>query len=227
MVSGPIQSPMGRCLYGGQLPETISPEPYLTGIAEGLATLKRVDDMTIRQVTAFYYAGLDNGKAPAKASSHTEYRNVRGNHSVIIKRVSREAIVLLKDVNKGGGGLPLRKPRSMALFGAHAGPVLAGPNAVMSVIGTPSETYPGHLATTLGSGEDSVTFLVDPYLAIAPRAVEGGTMIKWIFNNTYIPHQRVGIPSGFTAEGFGFDHSNHTDGGGKGMGKEEERGPGM
>ncbi|KAK6214287.1 hypothetical protein LQW54_004513 [Pestalotiopsis sp. IQ-011] len=197
----------------------------LGGIASGNLTQARLDDMATRVVLGYYYVHLDNGEQPSKMSG-SEYRNVRGNHSTVIKQVARESIVLLKNNNGGTRngfttGLPIQKPHAIGLFGAHAGPVMAGPNEVFSVTGSPAQIYPGHLAGITGSGEDSFPYVVDPYVALSIRAIDDGTSINWIFNNTYTSPYSIGIPGGGSGSGNG-----STPGGGGGGGGGGPGGPG-
>lgn len=167
----------------------------LQAIKAGTLTQDRLDDMAIRNIIGYFFVGLDNGEQPETGSS-TENRNVRGNHSTIIRQVGREAIVLLKNDNTGGTGLPLNKPSTVALFGSHAGPAMAGPNQGFSVAGTPSDIYQGHLATACGSGDASLPYLITPYEVINSRIADEGGMVWWVMNNTYTPSGFSGIPGG-------------------------------
>jgi beta-glucosidase len=157
-----------------------SNDTLLTGIANGSFTQERLDDMAVRNVIAYYKVNLNNGSQPAEASS-SDYVDVRGNHSAINREVGAASLVLLKNTNSA---LPLKKPRSMALFGISAGPAMAGPNYIFSVEGTP-DTYDGHLAGGAGSGQTSFPYLITPQQALTYRASQDGTMIRWILNNTY------------------------------------------
>lgn len=154
------------------------------GIASGNLTQARLDDMAIRTVIGSYYVGLDSGSQPSVAST-TEYRDVRGNHSTLIRQVGDEALVLLKNNNGDGRGLPLNKPKTIALFGAHAGPAIAGPNMPFSVSGTDADTYTGHLSSGGGSGQLSLGWLSTPFQAIGEHAYADRSMIRWIMNDTY------------------------------------------
>ncbi|KAK6217998.1 hypothetical protein LQW54_003056 [Pestalotiopsis sp. IQ-011] len=155
------------------------------GISNGSFTQARLDDMAVRNVIGYYFAGLDDGLQPSEMGTY-EYRDVRGDHADIIRAVGDEALVLLKNTQDGTGrGLPLNKPRTVSLFGSHAGPAMAGPNRAFSVAGTPSDTYEGHLAGSGGSGQPSLSYLVTPYQAISARAISDRSMIWWILNNTY------------------------------------------
>lgn len=162
------------------------------GIKNDEFTLARLDDMATRIVLGYYFVGLDSGDQPTRGSA----KNVRGNHSTIIREAARQSIVLLKNDNTGGGGLPLNKPETLSLFGAHAGPIIGGPNEPFSVSGTPVELYPGHLAGTVGSGEDSFPFLTDPYSAISQRVRDYDGTLLWILNDTYTTPFVITPPGG-------------------------------
>ncbi|KAI9374618.1 putative beta-glucosidase D [Aspergillus egyptiacus] len=149
-------------------------------LANGTLSEARLDDMAIRNVIAYFHVGLDDGLQPA-AQSTDAYVDVRANHSRLIRENGAKSMALLKNTR---GALPLSKPRVMSIFGAHAGPVLGGPNGVMNVMGS-GPTYQGHLATGTGSGQASLPYVIDPHLALTTRAVQDGTMLRWILNDTY------------------------------------------
>lgn len=175
------------------------------GIANGSMTQQRLDDQAVRVVLPYYFAGLDNGQIPAEADT-TEYRDVRGDHAQLIRKVGAESIVLLKN----NGVLPLRRPRTVSVFGAHAGPAMAGPNQPFGVSGT-DDTYQGHLATAGGSGQASFPYLVTPQMALTLRQSQNGGMIWWILNNTYTSSSTGGLGGGIGGGGGGgFGSGNDT-----------------
>ncbi|KAF7537615.1 hypothetical protein G7054_g3584 [Neopestalotiopsis clavispora] len=186
------------------------------GLANGELTQERLDDMAVRNVLGYFFVGLDNGKQPATVSSETEWRgNIRGNHSATIRQVADEAIVLLKNSNKPGLGLPLKKPKTMSLYGSHAGPALAGPNVAFNPISGPSEVFEGHLAGSTGSGQLSLPYLVTPLHALTERAIKDNSMIWWILNNTYTSRDPFGP---FVANVTDADPPGGGDGDGGGVG---------
>lgn len=154
------------------------------GIANGSLTQARLDDMAIRNVIPYYYVNLDNGTLPSQAET-TEYRDVRADHAALIRKIGGDSLVLLKNDNTAGVGLPLNKPRTISIFGAHAGPCIAGPNMAFSVQGTDGPTYQGHLASGSGSAQLSLGYLITPYQSLMNRAIEDGSMIWWLMNDTY------------------------------------------
>ncbi|OHF04312.1 hypothetical protein CORC01_00651 [Colletotrichum orchidophilum] len=169
------------------------------GIKNGSFTQARLDDMVVRNVIGYYYVGLDDGKQPSMAPT-TEYRDVRGNHSKLIRQVAGESIVLLKNSNAPGLGLPLQKPRTISLFGAHAGPALVGPNQGFTVQGAASDVYQGHLVSGIASGALSLPYLVTPFQALTQRAIDDNSMIWWLMNNTYTSNT---VPGPFNSLGEG------------------------
>lgn len=154
------------------------------GISNGSFSQARLDDMAVRNLIGYYYVGLDDGQQPSIPST-TSDRDVRGNHTELIRQVGQEALILLKNNNDNGGGLPLNKPKTISLFGSHAGPPMAGPNMKFSVTGTDSDVYDGHLTSGGGSGELSLSWMATPYQSISQQAFEDRSMIWWIMNNTY------------------------------------------
>ncbi|EME38884.1 glycoside hydrolase family 3 protein [Dothistroma septosporum NZE10] len=164
------------------------------GIANGSFTQARLDDMAVRNVIGYYFAGLDNGEQPSEASL-TEYRSVRADHATLIRQVGRDSLVLLKNNNTNGGGLPLSAPHVISVFGVHAGPGISGPNFAFSVVGM-DDPYEGHLATGGGSGQGSLSYAITPYEALSARARADGSMIRWLLNDTYTSTSSSGGMSG-------------------------------
>ena len=119
-------------------------------------------------------------------------------------------IVLLKNNKEAGRGLPLEKPRTISLFGSHAGPAIAGPNRAFSVAGTPADIYQGHLAYAGGSGQSSLSYLVTPFQSISARAIADRSMIWWILNNTYTASTSSSNSGGGGGAGFGMGGSMPT-----------------
>ncbi|KAI5357562.1 Putative glycoside hydrolase, family 3, glycoside hydrolase family 3 domain, immunoglobulin [Septoria linicola] len=166
------------------------------GIANGSFTQARLDDMAVRNLIVYHYAGLDAGTQPSEAST-TEYRSVRANHSTLIREIARNSLVLLKNENSA---LPLRQPNVISVFGAHADGCMTGPNFAMSVASM-DDPYDGHLATGGGSGQGSMTYLVTPLHALTERARKDGTMIRYIANDTYSSTESSGMGGGMSMGG--------------------------
>lgn len=56
------------------------------GIANGSLSQARLDDMVVRTVLPYYFVGLGTADLPAQDSDYTAWRNVRGNHSSLIRK---------------------------------------------------------------------------------------------------------------------------------------------
>ncbi|KAL1647792.1 hypothetical protein SLS58_002593 [Diplodia intermedia] len=189
------------------------------GIANGSFTQARLDDMAVRNVIGYYHVGLDDGRQPDVAAT-TEYRDVRADHAALIREVGAHSLVLLKNNGTAAGrGLPLDRPRTMSVFGAHAGPVMAGPNQAFSVQGTDGPVYQGHLASGSGSGQLSFSYLITPFQSLSSRAAADGSMIRWILNDTYSDSSSSGGMGGAGGMGGGMPTmSGNSTGGGPGGG---------
>lgn len=160
--------------------------------------------MAIRSVLPYYFVGLDTADLPTKSNDYTGWRDIRGNHSQLIRQIGSESLALLKNNNADGRGLPLNKPQAITLFGAHAGAAMSGPNYQWSVQGTGADVYQGHLATGGGSGQASFPYLITPQLSLTLRAVQDNSMIFWITNNTYSETDSTGGgPAAGIAQGTG------------------------
>jgi beta-glucosidase len=84
-------------------------ETLSAGIANGSITAERLEDMAIRTVLPYFLVGLDTSDLPSQGS-YTSWRDVRGDHDVLIRQVGGEAISLLKNNIENGKSFP--SPRS-------------------------------------------------------------------------------------------------------------------
>ncbi|KAF2087992.1 glycoside hydrolase family 3 protein [Saccharata proteae CBS 121410] len=197
--------------YGGS--HYWSDDIISAGINNGSLTQARLDDMAIRNVIPYYKSGQNNGELPSRAS-FTENRNVRANHTKIIREIGADSMVLLKNTNNA---LPLQSPGVISVFGAHAGPVMGGPNMQFSVQGS-GPTYQGHLAGGSGSGQASFPYVITPQAALTNKVAEDGSMIFWILNDTYTATSSGGMGGGGGMPGghggFPGGSSNSSSGGG-------------
>lgn len=103
-------------------------------------------------------------------------RNVRGNHTILIRQHGADSTVLLKNEN---GALPLRAPKSIAIFGNDAGPLTQG--AYNNI----NYEY-GVLANAGGSGTCRYSFLSTPLDAISRRAEQDRALVQTWLNNTLL-----------------------------------------
>ncbi|CAG8979856.1 hypothetical protein HYALB_00002629 [Hymenoscyphus albidus] len=104
----------------------------------GNITMSRLDDMIQRIMTPYYLLNQDHSDYPSldpsaicilgasltgEISCSIAARDVRGNHSSLIRRMGSDGTVLLKNVNNA---LPLKSPKSIAAFGNDAGDLMSG-----------------------------------------------------------------------------------------------------
>ncbi|PTB35142.1 uncharacterized protein TrAFT101_002327 [Trichoderma asperellum] len=160
----------------------------------------RVDDMIVRIMTPYYWLHQDKvypSVDPSTVQLNTfsprstwlrEFnitgeasRDVRGNHGELIRKQAAEATVLLK--NKGNA-LPLKAPKSIAVFGNDAGEDTMGAyNGDNFEFGT--------LAAGGGSGTGRFTYLISPLAALSSRARQDNALVQFWLNNTLIVDSNV------------------------------------
>lgn len=176
-----------------------------TAIANGTADVTRVDDMIIRIMTPYYFLGQDSADFPTVDPSTADLnqfsprstwlrefnltgesnRDVRGNHSALIRQHAAAATVLLKNVD---GALPLKAPKSIAVFGNDAGEVT---NGFYNSDGYELDFEYGTLSVGGGSGTGRYTDLITPLEAIRTRARQDGALVQYWLNNTLIAGSNV------------------------------------
>lgn len=157
----------------------------------GQVSQERIDDMVIRNIIGWYYVNQNNGSFPTKAAAG-EYRAIPKTHKKLIRENGAKSMVLLKNTDSA---LPLDSPQTMTIFGAHAGPKIAGPNEAFNISGS-ADTYQGHMAASGGSGLAPLPYLITPLHALTDRASEDGTQLRWILSDTY-----AGGSTGFVGSG--------------------------
>lgn len=165
-----------------------------TGINNGTISMDRLDDMITRIMTPYYalhqdedFPSVDPSITRLNAFSlpHTwlrewnmtgpSRRDVRDNHGELIRRHAAASTVLLKNE----GALPLKAPKTIAVYGNDAGDGLNGPLSL-------NDFEFGTLAVGGGSGAAHFTYLVSPLEAIKARAKQDGALVEAWLNNTFI-----------------------------------------
>jgi beta-glucosidase len=165
-------------------------------IGNGTIPESRLDDMVLRMLTPYFYLGQDNyPQIDPTSASYNVYgpiwpesdwnftfniggssdRDVRANHTTLIRELGAAGTVLLKNTN---GALPLKAPKSIGVFGNDAGDLTNGPISVV----TGNYEY-GTLPVGGGSGTGRFSSLVTPLEAIKKRATQDGTTVQYILNN--------------------------------------------
>jgi beta-glucosidase len=158
--------------------------------------------MVRRVLTPYFFLGQDNGFPTVDPSSGAypmidDYepdsywlqdwttagaigstdRDVRGNHSSLIRTLGSAGTVLLKNSNSS---LPLKSPKKIGVFGNAAGDLTTG-------LYYHSTNYEyGCLPDGGGSGSGRFAQLISPLEAIKARARSDGAYVQYILNNTQL-----------------------------------------
>lgn len=106
-----------RMVFGTGTHSPLDWDSFSAGLANGSLTQSRLDDMVVRTVLPYYYVGIENENFTTVSSDYSAYRDIRGNHSAIIRKIGGESLSLLKNNNENGLGLPLNKPRYISPYG--------------------------------------------------------------------------------------------------------------
>jgi beta-glucosidase len=176
--------------FGGNITE---------GINNGTINIARLDDMITRIMTPYYALHQDEDFPSIDPSGVTlnplappdtwfrdwnltgpSSRDVRDNHGELIREHAAASTILVKNEDV----LPLRAPKSIAVFGNDAGDVTEG-----TLNQEPFEF--GTLAIGGGSGAGRFTYLISPLDAIRVRARQDGALVQPFLNNTFIANSDV------------------------------------
>ncbi|KUJ08698.1 beta-glucosidase-related glycosidase [Mollisia scopiformis] len=184
----------------GEYGEYLAPLSHFGGnvtaaVNNGTLDIARLDDMVTRIMTPYYFLGQDKDFPtvdPSSALLNTNFpldtwlrnwtltgpssRDVRSNHSILIRKIGAASAVLLKNVN---ATLPFKAPKSIGVFGNDASEDTQGfYNQVDWEYGT--------ISVGGGSGTGRLTYLVTPLDALKEKAKETGAIIQQFLNNTLI-----------------------------------------
>ncbi|KAI0476191.1 beta-glucosidase-related glycosidase [Xylariaceae sp. FL0804] len=173
--------------FGGNITKAVN---------NGTLSVSRLDDMIMRIMTPYYYLGQDTADFPLIDPSGGDLntftprdtwfrefnltgersRDVRGDHGDLIRKHGAAATILLKNKNDA---LPLKAPKSIAVFGNDAGDDTQGYYNM-------EDFEFGTLSVGGGSGTGRLTYLVSPLNAIKTRASKDGALVQQWLNNTLI-----------------------------------------
>jgi beta-glucosidase len=164
-------------------------------VNNGTVPEHRIDDMIIRQMTPYYWLGQDvdyptvdpstgwlNTFSPVDTWERDwnltgpSSRDVREDHGEHIRKHGAAATILLKNENNA---LPLKAPKSVAVFGNDAGEPTQG------LINQVDFEY-GTLIAGGGSGTGRATYLVTPLDAVQKQVKEDGGIVQYWLNNTLL-----------------------------------------
>jgi beta-glucosidase len=170
-------------------------------VSNGTVPEHRIDDMIVRIMTPYYHLGQDKdfpSTDPSSADLNTfsprssYYRNdwnfgedasrdVREDHGDKIRIHGAAGTILLKNSNNA---LPLKAPRSIAVFGNDASQPTNG------LINQDDFEY-GTLVAGGGSGTGRPTYLITPLAAIEAQAKEDKSIVQVWLNNTLLANTNI------------------------------------
>lgn len=191
-----LTMPGGFTVYGELWTEGSYLGKNLTqAVQNGTVERSRLDDMIVRIMTPYFWLGQDKNYPSVDASVGPlnvdsppdtwlydwkftgEYnRDVRANHSAMIRQHGAASTVLLKNERNA---LPLRKPRNIIIAGNDAGPLTQGPDLQ-------GDFEYGVLAGSASSGSCRFSYLSTPLDAINARARKDGSLVQSFLNNTLL-----------------------------------------
>ncbi|SMR54656.1 unnamed protein product [Zymoseptoria tritici ST99CH_1E4] len=178
--------------YGGNITSMVN---------NGTVPESRIDDMIIRIMTPYYHLGQDKdfpSTDPSSADLNTfsprssYYRNdwnfgndssrdVREDHGDKIRVHGAAGTILLKNTNNA---LPLKAPRSIAIFGNDADQPTNG------LINQDDFEY-GTIVAGGGSGTGRPTYLITPLDALSAQAREDKSLVQVWLNNTLLANTDI------------------------------------
>lgn len=156
-------------------------------VTNGSVSTDRLDDMATRVLAAWYYADQQHSyPSPSIYTStqkHFAVDGVAADHADLIAQIGAAGTVLVKNVN---GTLPFKKPRFLCVYGYDA-TVKSVPWENYSRFGGGYEvnfgwnTFNGTMITGGGSGSNTPSYIIDPFMAISERIAKDRGTLRWDF----------------------------------------------
>ncbi|KAK6599869.1 glycosyl hydrolase family 3 N terminal domain-containing protein [Botrytis cinerea] len=186
--------------------ETYFGPHLISAIQAGNMTEDRLDDMVTRIMTSYFllnqssnYPTPDPSQTYVMANMYGyDYgaqipaRDVRANHSSLIRQIGSAGTVLLKNTNNI---LPLSKPLNIGVFGNSA------PDPTDGLTWPQSDLQTGFDIGTLdiggGSGSARHTTLISPLTALRTRAATYGARVQYLTNNALLSSSSSSSSSSF------------------------------
>ncbi|TGO53794.1 hypothetical protein BOTNAR_0286g00100 [Botryotinia narcissicola] len=174
---------------------------FISSIQAGNMTEDILDEMVTRIMTPYFllnqysdYPTTDPSQTYVLANMYgydfgdqIPARDVRANHSSLIRRLGSAGTVLLKNTNNI---LPLSKPLNIGVFGNSAPDPTDGFSWPLDV---PTNGFDiGTLDIGGGSGSARHTTLVSPLAALRNRAATSGARIQYLTNNALLSTSSFG-----------------------------------
>jgi len=173
--------------YGGVLGSFWGPD-LINLVNNGSVPESRIDDAVTRLLTPYYASSQPGNPLPSVpfdavgAAGNTTYRNVQQSSSTaLLQKIGEDAAILLKNT----GGLPLNKPKRIAILGSDAGPGRHSQDAC-GAFGDACAYQSDNGTVTLGAGSGFAfpQNVITPLAAISRRAEQDGTEIRYSLNDT-------------------------------------------
>lgn len=158
-----------------------------TAVSNGSVSVSRIDDMATRVLASLHLLNQEYAYPPpavyASDQRHFAVDAQSFDHAELIHQIGAAGTVLVKNVN---GTLPFKKPRFLAIYGYDA-VVKASPweNALRFGGGYEVNfgwnTLNGTQITGGGSGSNTPSYVVDPFMAISERIAKDKGTLRWDF----------------------------------------------
>lgn len=178
-----------------------------TAVGNSSIAISRLDDMVSRIMTPYYFLGQDKDFPTVDPSgvplnffspdswvddfvlNGTTNRDVRANHGEFIRELGSAGTVLLKNT---GNTLPLKAPKSIAVYGNDAGDLTQGPYFLNGASGINAGNAEfGTLPVGGGSGTGRFSYVVSPLEAIKARAKQDGAIVQYVLDNANITYAGI------------------------------------
>jgi len=179
--------------YGGALGTFFGPE-LVSLVNNGSVAESRVNDAVTRLLTPYYASNQPENPLPSVpfdavgAAGNTTYRNVQQPSSLaLLQQIGEDAAVLLKN----NGGLPLKAPKRIAILGSDAGPGVHSQDACGAFgDACPYKSDNGTVTLGAGSGFAFPHNVITPLAAIARRAQQDGSTVRYSLNDTDLAYAK-------------------------------------
>ncbi|CAE6445428.1 unnamed protein product [Rhizoctonia solani] len=166
-------------------------------VNNGTVPAARLDDMVHRILTPYYALGQDKDFPAVQyntsgigAQTYLALNpgntnvNVQADHYKLIRKIGEESATLLKNERSGGGGIPLKKSKFVAIFGQDSGPNPDGLLYCGSDNGcTADHANNGTNSIGGGSGAAYAPYIITPLEGIQSRTLANKTQVNWLLND--------------------------------------------
>lgn len=156
-------------------------------VNNGSVSTSRIDDMATRVLASMHLLHQEysypDPSVYTSTQKHFAVDATSFDHAELIHQIGAAGTVLVKNVN---GTLPFKKPRFLAIYGYDA-TVKANPWENSARFGGGYEvnwgwnTFNGTMITAGGSGSNTPSYVIDPFMAISERVAKDRGTLRWDF----------------------------------------------